>query len=130
MFYALISLCGIMSFISIRSTFFLFKMGTSFAWWALLMYWIGADLLVDGTPEDIAVMLVIAFFALVFMYLGITNTGKHVDVEEERAGNNVIKRIFKYSTSGNEIRQPAGRESEAEYRARVKHALALGKKKR
>ncbi len=130
MLYALLALCGILSFIATRSSFFPLKLGTAFAWFALLVYWIGANLVPDGSPTDVAVMLVLTFFGLAFLLLGLTTIKKTVDVEEERMGGSVIRRIFKYSSNNNEPSPTAGRESANEYRTRVRQALAEGKKKK
>ena len=131
MLYALLTLCGILSFISIRSTFFPLKWAAGFAWIGAFVYWIQADLVPDGSPTDMVIMLTLFFLGIIFLFLGFLTRGRAIEVEEHSGGGatGIGSRITKYTTYEHSPSEQSGRESAEEYRVRVRHALGAGKKK-
>ncbi len=133
MIYAIIALAGLMSFISVRSSFYPLKWAASFFWWALLLYWIEADILVDGGPADVAVMLGIVFVAMLFLLWGMAGRkGKSVATVEERYSSTgkLVDKIVRTTRESHHNQHSSDRESASEYRERVKNALGRGKKRR
>jgi len=132
MLYALIALGGILSFISARSSFFPLKMAAGFAWFGTFVYWLNADLLTDGTPEDTVVMLVLLIAGLLFLFWGIGSRKPASDIEETYSPTGkLVNRIIK-STRTSEPKQSSSTMSEStlEYRDKVRKALNRGKTSR
>ncbi len=128
MIYAIIALAGLMSFISVRSGFYPLKWAASFFWWALLLYWIDADILVDGDPADVAIMLGIVFVAMLFLLWGMAGRKGSVEVQDEVSSTGtIVRRILKYDkTRGKD--SPPRRETAAEYQIRIRSKLGRRKK--
>lgn len=130
MLYALIAICGILSFLAVRSSYYPLKWAAGFGWWALLFYWIGADIVADGSPTDITVMLLLVMLGILFLLWGMAGRGGSVEVEDSYSSTgSLVNRIIK-STKTNNIRQATNRESTLEYRDRVRKALASSKRKK
>lgn len=128
MFHALIALCGILTFMSIFSKFYPLKWVAGFSWWGILVYWISADLVVDGTPTDVIWMLVFIMLGLVFMLWGFTGyKGRStIDVDVEyTSGGKVIKKTVRSSSNPSPRNN---RESAEEYRVRVNKAAVRRRK--
>lgn len=132
MLYAIGTLCLALSVISARSPFHPLKWLTSFAWWGLLAYWINADLLTDGDPADVIVMLVIIMAAMLFLLWGMAGRRGTIDVEDEYSSTgSIIRRISKYTATKKEPSTSSQMsESTLDHRNRVRKALNRGKANR
>ena len=132
MIYAIIALAGLMSFISARNTFYPLKWAASFFWWALLLYWIDADILVDGSPSDVAVMLGIVFVAMLFLLWGMAGRkGRGVSTIEERYDSvgKLVDKVVRSTTQSHPKQHNGGRETPAEYQTRVRSKLPRRKRR-
>jgi len=71
--FALFILCGILSWLAIRSTFQLFKLLAGIGWIAILIYWISTppSTITAGSAAHIAVMLVLIVAAIAIPLLGL-----------------------------------------------------------
>lgn len=123
MIYAIMALAGGMSLISARNSFYPLKWATSFFWWALLIYWIGADILADGDPADVAIMLGIVFVAMLFLLWGMAGRKGKIEVQDELSSTGtIVRRILKYDKSKGKPVEP-GRETAAEYQIKIRSKL-------
>lgn len=133
MLYALIALCGILSFISARNPYFPLKLAAGFSWWAFLFYWLSAEIVPRGTPTDIAIMGVLIMLGLMFMLWGVAGRKGSMDVEDEVSSTGgVTRRISRY-TAPRETKQSSSltNSSNLEYRQTVrKAARGSGKPRR
>jgi len=130
MFYGIIALCGILSFLGVRSNYYPLKWTAGFGWLALLLYWINADLLVDGSPADITITLLLIMLFLLFLLWGMAGRKGTFDVEDEISSTgSLVRRIVRSTKQGNN-NELAGKKGEGtlEYRNTVRKALNRGKK--
>ena len=131
MLYALLAIAGIISFIGARNSYFPLKMAAGFSWFGIFLYWVNADLLVDGSGADVAVMLTLAFVGLIFLFWGVSTMSRKQQVEEHySSAGKLIDRMVKSTRSAKESDSTPGTESNLEYRDRVRKALNRGERKR
>jgi len=131
MLYALIALCGILSFLSVRSSFYPLKWLAGFSWWGLLFYWLTnpVDAIARGDPTDIAIIGILIMAGMLFMLWGMVGRKGTVDIQDEvSSSGNIISRIKKYTAHKEEPKQ--GAESNLEYRNKVRKALHRGETRR
>tara|TARA_Y100000310_G_scaffold164294_1_gene164124 strand:+ start:6078 stop:6482 length:405 start_codon:yes stop_codon:yes gene_type:complete len=129
MLYAIGILCLGLSLISARNSYYPLKWLTSFAWWGLLVYWLDADLAVDGSPTDVIIMLVIIMAALLFMLWGLAGRKGNLDVEERYSSSGkLLERTVKSITKKEPRRNSSMmNESSLEHRERLRKSLGRGK---
>lgn len=134
MLYALIALCGILSFLSIRNSFFPLKLIAGFSWWAFLFYWLTnpVDAIARGDPTDVAIMGILIMLGTLFLLWGLASRKPTSDVEETYSGTGrLINRIVKSTTKAS---QPQDTSlifgNNAEYRNTVRKAARGGKTRR
>ncbi len=127
MIYALLALCGILSLISAMSYYYPIKIAAGFSWWAFFVYWLSADIVVDGSPTDIIIMLVLMFLGVLFLLWGLSSRRGRVDVEEERIIGGKTQRV-KYNKANNPKRS-SGRETAEEYQQRAHRAVSKRKRR-
>lgn len=131
MFYPLLAIAGILSFVSARSPYFPLKMAAGFSWFGVFLYWVGADLVVDGSGVDVAVMLTLAFVGLIFLFWAISTRSQQRQVEEHySSAGKLIDRIVKSTRSAKEPDNTSRTESSLEYRDRVRKALHRNERRR
>ena len=131
MFYPLLAIAGILSFVSARSPYFPLKMAAGFSWFGVFLYWVGADLVVDGSGVDVAVMLTLAFVGLIFLFWSISTRSQQRQVEEHySSAGKLIDRIVKSTRSAKEPDNTSRTESSLEYRDRVRKALHRNERRR
>ena len=130
MLYALIALCGILSFMAVKSTYYPLKWAAGFSWWAFLFYWLTNPVpaIARGDPTDIAIMGILIFLGVLFLLWGMAGRkGKSTATVEERysSAGKLVDRIVK-STEHNHSNQSSSsdRESASEYKQKVRAALS------
>jgi len=130
MLYAIGALCLALSFISARNSFYPLKLLTSFAWFGLLTYWITADLLTDGDPADVIVMITIMMAAVLFLLWGVAGRQPASDIEESYSPTGRLLNRTVKTTRSSIPKQSSSKETVSEYRNKVRKALNTGKKRR
>jgi len=131
MLYALLAIAGIISWISARASYFPLKMAAGFAWFGVFAYWISANLVTDGTPTDVIVMLTLMFIGLIFLFWGISTRVPSKTVEEHyTSAGKLINRIIKSDRQEEPRKSSQFDESALEHRERVRKALNRGGRRR
>ncbi len=133
MFYGLIALSLGFSYISAKSNFYPLKWVAGFLWLGVLVYWIDADLLVDGTPPDVILMLVFVMLGLLFLLWGMAGRlGKgNVSVETEvDSTGKTIRRIMRQGNPSRNTHQSTMNERALEHKLAIRKALGSGKRRR
>jgi len=132
MLYALLGLAGILSFASVMSSYYPLKWAAGFAWLATFFYWLNADLVVDGTPTDVAVMLLFVMLSVLFLLWGMAGRkGRDNSTVEERYSSTgkLVDKVIK-SVSNKHTHIEPHRETTLEYRDKVRNALHNNNKRR
>ena len=135
-FFGFLALCGIISFLSFRSKFYLMKLLAGAAWIAFFVFWMYSPIggITQGSPPHIAVMVVIVGVAIAIPILGLgreidTQTDWRTGAKTERTG------MFKFKIPdwlrGEETVNREKRSQDVEdYRERMHRALHPNKKER
>jgi hypothetical protein len=118
---AFVIFCGGISLLATWRSYYPLKLGAGLTWLGFFAYWLSADVLTDGSPEDVIVMFVIAFLSLLFLIWGATSRSGSVEVQEEQSSGGILKRI-NYSIA--KRKQPPAKKTESieEYRAKIRKA--------
>lgn len=79
---SLLGFCGIISFLSMRSRFYLLKLLAGAAWVAMFVYWMynPPAVIGEGTPPHIAIMIVIVGMAVAIPLIGL---GREIDTQSD-----------------------------------------------
>lgn len=65
---ALIAIAGILSFISIRTTYYIIKVLSAVAWLGLFAWWIANPFTTAGSPAHVIVLMLLLFISIAFMF--------------------------------------------------------------
>jgi len=132
MLYAMIAICGVVSFLAVNSRYYPLKWVASFFWFGFLAYWMAnsGTYLTKGEPTDTIVMLTLIMIAMLFLLWGFTSRRGQVNVEDEVSNTgSITRRIQKYTTvkKGEPKQASTLTESNLEYRDKVRKAARGGK---
>lgn len=133
---ALFAFCGIVSFMSLRSRFYLLKLLAGACWIAMLVYWIYVPpaSITAGSPPHIAVMIVLIGLAVAIPILGL---GREIETQKDwRTGLSTEKTGAFHFKLPDWLRSPEAKvESQrkanlSEYKDKLHKALNPGKKEK
>ena len=120
---ALFMLVGILSYLSVRSALFAFRIVCGLGWAALTIYW-HYDLpsgIAQGSPADTAVMLVFGLIALVMI---IYSFGDESSKSKQGRNSSSATRTFSIGGRGEPKQKPTNwREGAENYRQRSQEVI-------
>lgn len=128
MFYGIIALCGILSFLSIRSNFYPLKWVTGFSWLGLMVYWLTTPPVVKGTPTDVIFMLVFLMLGLLFLLWGFVTRGETVEIEAEIPGEDGLKKMMRYTQKRKDLKVDS--DGILDYKLTIRRAARGNKRKK
>jgi len=132
MLFGLFAFCGIVSFLSLRSRFFLLKLLAGAAWIGMFIYWMYNPPLEAGSPPHIAVMIVLVGLAVAIPLMGLGNEVS-TQTDWRSGGKSEAMNLFKFKIpdwmKGQEVAKKEEREEKTEeYRERLHRAMHQPKK--
>lgn len=122
------------SFIAARSSYYLLKFMAGVCWWIVAIFWLANAPagIAKGSPEDTAIVVMLFFVGIAFMFMPLWVT-KTVNGREEGGFNVRIPRVFGGQSEEEEsvakmrgARTSAGRR--ADYAERMNNAMGRGRR--
>ncbi len=136
----ILGFCGILSFISFRSSFFGLKLIAGMSWFGFVAYWVGNPLpteFPEGSAAHIAIMVVAIGFGLMIVISGLGRGFKSQKSININGSLNTVEHEgfhlpdWMKNISSNDVEQTRKRETRSkkleEYEDRMDKALRLGK---
>ena len=122
---AFLIFAGILSFLGIRSSYYILKFLAGLAWWALALYWINSppSTITKGSSVDTVVVVLLFIIGLAFMFMTFW-TSKVSNGQE--TGGRLRLPFMKTDEQEEELRRgqtPPRQERNAAYAQRVRRAL-------